>query len=63
METNKRYLSPKEVEEAFNIPTTTLEKWRYRKVGPPYRKLGKLVRYQCSEVESWVERHKIHTIN
>lgn len=63
MTTDRRYLSPKEVEEEFNIPTTTLEKWRYRKVGPPYRKLGKLVRYHFSEVESWIDRHKVQTMN
>ena len=62
-ETSKKYLSPKEVEELFNIPATILEKWRYRKVGPEYLKLGKLVRYQTAEVEAWIERHKVRTMN
>lgn len=63
MNSPKTYLSPKEVEELFNLPMTTLEKWRYRKIGPPYLKLGKLVRYRSDEVESWIERHRVRTMN
>ena len=34
----ERYLSPKQVETMFNLPVTSLEKWRSLKMGPPYMK-------------------------
>lgn len=33
----------------------TLKKWRTRRVGPPYRKIGGAVRYVRSELESFLE--------
>ncbi len=61
METNKRYLSPKDVEEIYNIPITTLEQWRSKKRGPIYHKLGKHIRYTPLDVDKWVEARKIQT--
>lgn len=55
------YLSPKEVAERFNIPETSLSKWRSLKIGPPYRKLGKHIRYKPAEVKDWIERQTVRT--
>lgn len=56
-------LSPDEVEEIFNIPATTLEKWRSKKIGPPYHKLGKHIRYKPQDVEKWIDTKKVITTN
>ena len=34
----------------------TLEQWRYRKVGPKYRKVGKLVRYAEADLVEYLEK-------
>ena len=57
----ERYLSPKQVETMFNLPVTSLEKWRSLKMGPPYMKCGKHIRYNPEEVEKWMEKQRIPT--
>lgn len=34
----------------------TLEQWRYRKVGPKFIKVGKLVRYEESDLQEWLDQ-------
>ena len=58
---NDKLLSPDDVQELYNIPVTTLEKWRSLKVGPPYHKLGKHIRYKPKDVEQWIETKKVIT--
>ncbi|WP_219017646.1 helix-turn-helix transcriptional regulator [Shewanella algae] len=36
----------------------TLEQWRYRKVGPKFIKVGKLVRYEESDLQEWLDQQK-----
>jgi excisionase family DNA binding protein len=48
-------LTSAEVAELLQVPVRTLEQWRYKKSGPPYRKLGTHVRYQYSKVMDWFE--------
>jgi hypothetical protein len=48
-------LNPNEVAELLQVPVRTLEQWRYRKVGPPYRKIGRHIRYQHTKVMDWFE--------
>ncbi|MFE7845313.1 helix-turn-helix domain-containing protein [Microbacterium sp. NPDC057407] len=37
------------------ITLRTLAMWRYRQVGPPYRKLGARIVYPLDELDDWVE--------
>jgi hypothetical protein len=37
------------------ITLRTLSMWRYRQVGPPYRKLGARIVYPLDELDDWVE--------
>lgn len=53
--------SPIQVQEIYNIPITTLEKWRSQKIGPSYHKLGKHIRYKPKEVEEWIESKRVVT--
>ncbi len=58
---NKQYLTQKQVSNLYNLPESSLEKWRNRKVGPPYHKLGKHIRYCQNEVDEWVGQRKVVT--
>ena len=51
-----KQLSEREIEEEYNISARTLQGWRTRKKGPPYRKVnGTLVRYDRAEFERWLD--------
>ncbi len=40
----------------LDVEPRTLEDWRRRGVGPPYRRLGRrLVRYNLHELNAWVQ--------
>lgn len=51
-----RFWSPERVvQELPGLTLGTLAQWRYRQVGPPYRKLGARVVYPIDELDAWVE--------
>jgi predicted DNA-binding transcriptional regulator AlpA len=62
MKTNKfDLLSPKQVEAEYGIPVGTQAIWRCTRRYPiPYIKLGRLVRYNRSAVETWLESRTIN---
>jgi hypothetical protein len=37
------------------IAVRTLQSWRFRGIGPPWRRLGSAIRYSLSEFQHWVE--------
>lgn len=39
----------------LTISPRTLENWRARQEGPPYKKLGTNVRYDTADLEKWLE--------
>ena len=52
----RKQLSERDIETEYNIRARTLQGWRTRKKGPPYRKVaGTLVRYDRSEFEEWLQ--------
>lgn len=38
----------------LGVAERTLEDWRYRKVGPPFARVGGRVRYQKDRVDRWL---------
>lgn len=48
-----------EIEEAarLNLSKRTLQAWRVRGDGPPYHKLGALVRYDPAQVDEWLSQN------
>ncbi|WP_346231570.1 helix-turn-helix domain-containing protein [Parafrigoribacterium mesophilum] len=55
-----RILTQNEVGKLLQISPRTLEDWRLTKSGPPYRKLGKHVRYELDAVMRWFEALETH---
>jgi len=45
----------KEVADYLGVPVRTLDDWAYRRVGPPFRKVGRHRRYRWSEIEKWLD--------
>jgi hypothetical protein len=49
----KRYVSERELSEYSGIGVRTLQGWRLRNQGPPWRKFCGTVRYDLEAFESW----------
>lgn len=52
------YLTPDEVAERYRglVSVGTLANWRAAGSGPPYRKIGKAVLYDETELDAWDDR-------
>ncbi|GGL24195.1 hypothetical protein GCM10014719_27340 [Planomonospora parontospora subsp. antibiotica] len=49
-----RLWTVEEVAEYLGVPVGTLYQWRYKKTGPPGRRIGKYLRYLPEDVHAWV---------
>lgn len=49
------YLTTRQLAERLSLSHGTLQNWRLTDNGPPYRKLGKVVRYKLSDVLRWLD--------
>ncbi len=47
-------IDEREAARLLNVSVPTLRRWRLLRQGPPFRKLGALVRYDQRSVESWL---------
>lgn len=52
---------PAEIAAYLRISVRTLQSWRHRGGGPPFRKYGELVRYKGSTVLEWDESRSRRT--
>lgn len=52
-----KFMDQKELSGMTGVAESTLEKWRSGacKQGPPYVKLGRLVRYHRRDVDNWLK--------
>ncbi|GAA1214757.1 helix-turn-helix domain-containing protein [Rhodoglobus aureus] len=55
--THSPILTPAQVAGMLQVPVRTLEEWRHKKSGPPYRKVGRHIRYQHSKVMDWFDNN------
>ncbi|MET4643683.1 excisionase family DNA binding protein [Streptomyces atratus] len=53
-----RYLTPDDIAEIFGVPLETVYQWRKRRTGPPGFRIGKHVRYDPAEVQTYVRQCK-----
>jgi excisionase family DNA binding protein len=54
MKTLDRLWTVEEAAEYLGVPVGTLYQWRYKKTGPPGRRIGKHLRYLPEDVHAWV---------
>ncbi len=54
-----RFLDQRQLSEMLAVPVRTLERWRFERRGPRFRKMaGKLVRYELGSVLEWIEQQE-----
>jgi excisionase family DNA binding protein len=53
------YLDEKRLCALLGISSVTTTKWRVKAKGPPFIKVGRLVRYRRSDVEAWLRANTI----
>lgn len=51
----------KKAARILSISPRTMENYRQSGIGPPYMKLGKIVRYCPTELEEWISSQKYAT--
>lgn len=51
------FLTTEQVAEILGVRPNTLEIWRSHGGGPPFVKIGRLVRYRSGDLEAWIARH------
>lgn len=56
-----RYMNEKEVALLYGISVKTLHNWRKEKIGPPFYKIGRSVRYRSDEVEEHANKGRFAT--
>ncbi|MGC2853841.1 helix-turn-helix domain-containing protein [Novispirillum sp. DQ9] len=49
-------LTPKEVASILRVSEKTLKNWRSLRLGPPFIKVGGVVRYRRRSVDRWLEQ-------
>jgi hypothetical protein len=57
----KKYLSPAEVEEIYNLDRGTLANWRTKAKGPAFNKCGRKILYSVIELDEYMQKHKVRT--
>lgn len=55
MGTEDKLIDQRAMSERLGITTKTAETWRSRGFGPRYVKVGSLVRYRLSDIETWAQ--------
>ena len=50
-----RLITEKDLATALAMQPQSLADWRHRGHGPPYLKLGHLVRYRVADVQDWLD--------
>lgn len=50
-----RLATREEVADYLGVPRGTLTQWAYKRVGPPYKIIGRHARYRWADVERWLE--------
>jgi hypothetical protein len=55
-----RWIDEKELSKTIGVALQTLRNWRFRQIGPPYFKVGRMVRYRLDEVIHFMQQGKIN---
>ncbi len=52
------YMSPRATSRMTGVSIKTLESMRSQRRGPPFYRVGRLIRYREDEVQAWMERQR-----
>lgn len=55
------YLNQNELAARWRISARTLERWKWRRTGPQFHKLGGKVAYSLADVETYERRRRAET--
>jgi predicted site-specific integrase-resolvase len=55
------YLNQKKLADRWGVSPRTLERWRWRKTGPAYIKLGGKIVYDLNDIEAYERRRRAET--
>jgi hypothetical protein len=58
-----KWLNEKQVAARLNVKEATLQNWRWRRVGLPYSKFMRSVRYKESDLYAYMEAGRIEPEN
>ena len=47
-------MTEEEVAQYLRVKPSTLRNWRFRKIGPPYCKIGGTVRYRTADISEYM---------
>ena len=61
--TERRFLTPRQVEEIYQVSTGTLANWRLYSRGPAYIKFGRLIRYDAKVIEKFFSNYVVLTFD
>jgi hypothetical protein len=50
----------KETAKILGVAIQTLRNWRHLRKGPPYVKLGRIVRYRDGDLTAFIEKHRVN---
>ena len=59
--TSDKLIDQKTLSELIATTQSSIEKARVMKTGIPYVKIGRLVRYRLSDVENYLDAHRVET--
>jgi hypothetical protein len=59
----KRLLTTRQTAEFLNTTTGELANLRHHGRGPTYIKISRKILYDMEDLELWLERHKVETID
>jgi predicted DNA-binding transcriptional regulator AlpA len=55
------WLTPAEVTAEYKISKATLSEWRAKRIGPPFRQLGRAIHYRKSAVDAFIASKMVQT--
>ena len=61
-QTDSDLLTPRDVAARLGVTVGTLVDWRFKRVGPAYTKIGKLVRYPSDALAAWIAARTVKTV-
>jgi predicted DNA-binding transcriptional regulator AlpA len=58
---NLNVLNEREAAEVVGCSVALMRKWRLFREGPPYVKIGRLVRYRQADLDAFLDAHLVAT--